>query len=276
MLQRKVLILIYGISLFLSLTILPSIGYSDVPGSSSGTGTQPTTDLDDVLAVLSDYHKDTDLIDRSIGMVEDILIAEPKNIDALIFSSRLWLTYGYAKAHSREDMIRSFEKGKNYGIRAMKLAPSNPDGHFFYIANMASLGDVKGVFNSLFMLPEIRRELDLILELDPNHVYGLAMQGALYYYLPGILGGDTQISEIYLTRALSLDPHLSSARLYMAMNLMKKKQYEEAMDQLLVLVRDKEPTFYPDWYLNRKFALSLIYVINRENGSSSKSTKDKK
>ena len=266
MLQRKVLIIIYIAALFLSPTVYLNPGYADVSVSITEPDTEPTTGIEDVKAVLSDYHKDTDLINRSINMVEDILIAEPRNVEALIFISRLWLTYGYAISTTRQDMIRVFEIGKNYGSRAMGIAPDNPDAHFFYIANMASLGDVKGVLNSLFMLPEIRRELEIILELDPNHVYGLAMQGALYYYLPGILGGDTQVSEIYLKRALFIDPHLSSARLYMAMNLRKQKRYDEALDELILLVRDKEPTFYPDWYLNRKFAISLISVINREKG----------
>jgi lipoprotein NlpI len=114
------------------------------------------------------------------------------------------------------------------------------------------------------MLPKIRRELDLILELDPNHAYALGMNGALYLFLPGILGGDVGISEIYMRRALSLNPHMSSAKLYLAMNLRKQKRYDEAIEVLLDLVRDKEPAFYPDWYLNRKYAIVLISRIRQE------------
>ncbi len=114
------------------------------------------------------------------------------------------------------------------------------------------------------MLPEIRRELDTIIELDPNHCYGLGMQGALYYYLPSILGGDMKISEIYLRRALFSDPNLSSAKLYLAMNLQKQERYDEAVEVLNELIADKSPSFYPDWYLNRNFAVILRSQIQKE------------
>ena len=126
------------------------------------------------------------------------------------------------------------------------------------------MGQNKGIFNSLFMLPEIKGVLDRILELDPNHVYALGMQGALYYYLPGILGGDMQISEIYLRRALFSDPHLSSAKLYLAMNLKKQKRYDEAIVLLNELISEKDPSFYPDWYLNRNFAVILRSRIQKQ------------
>ena len=214
--------------------------------------------------VLAKYHRKPSNIDRTIEILEGKLKEDPQDIEALLLLSRTWLTYGYVKAKSKEELIRVFENGKLIAEKALKLEPDNPDAHFFYVANLASIGDVKGLFNSLFMLPEVRRELDLILELDPNHENGLAMQGALFYYLPGILGGDIKISEIYIRRALSVDPHLSSAKLYLAMNLRKQKRYEEALTELHELVMDQDPTFYPDWHLNRKYALRMIKRINKQ------------
>lgn len=220
--------------------------------------------LDSAWEVLALYHRDPTNIDKTIEMLEEKLTQEPDNVDALLLLSRTWLTYGYVKARNKEDLIRVFKNGTGAAEKAVELDPQNPDAHFYYVANLASLGDAKGLFNSLFMLPEVRRELDLILELDPNHENGLAMQGALFYYLPGILGGDMKISEIYIRRALSVDPHLSSAKFYLAMNLKKQKRYEEAITELRELIKDKDPTFYPDWHLNRKYALQLISRINKE------------
>lgn len=227
---------------------------------------------------LAQYHKDPKKIDETIAMLEEKLASDPDNVEAILLLSRAWLTYGYVKARNKEDLIRVFENGKDKAAKAVALEPDNPDAHFFYVANLASLGDAKGLFNSLFMLPEVRRELDTILGLDPNHENALAMQGALYYYLPGILGGDIKISEIYIRRALSVDPHLSSAKLYLAMNLRKQKRYEEAIKELLELVRDKEPTFYPDWYVNRKYAIKMISNINKKmskNSNNSPQVKDR-
>lgn len=223
--------------------------------------------IDDAKSALINYHKDSKCIDDSIEILKVIIKEEPNNIEALNFLSRVWLTYGYAKARTKEEMIFAFTNGVNTAKKAIEIAPENPDTHFFYVANLASLGDAKGVFNSLFMLPEIRRELDLILELDPNHPYGLAMNGALYSYLPGILGGDTEIADLYIRRAIKLDPHMSSAKLYLARNLMKQKKNEEAMEVLIELINEKEPSFYPDWYLNSKFALILISHIREKQNN---------
>lgn len=252
------------ILLLFAILISSEISSSDVYKNTSDNKAVQVLELSDARHILLNYHRDSQNIDRSIEIIEGILIEQPENIEALNFLSRVWLTYGYAKARTRDDMIMAFDSGVKVAKKALEVAPNNADAHFFYVANLASLGDAKGMFSSLFMLPKIRRELDLILELDPNHAYALGMNGALYLFLPGILGGDIQISEIYMRRALSLNPHMSSAKLYLAMNLRKQKRYDEAIEVLLDLVRDKEPAFYPDWYLNRKYAIVLISRIRQE------------
>ncbi|HKQ32003.1 MAG TPA: hypothetical protein VJV40_02285, partial [Thermodesulfobacteriota bacterium] len=188
---------------------------------------------------------------------------DPDNVSALIFLSRVWLTYGYVKARTKDDLIRVFENGKEAAKKAIDIDPRNADAHFFYVANLASLGDTKGLFNSLFMLPEVRRELETVLELDPNNVNGLAMTGALYLYLPSILGGDLHISEVYLKRSVSLNPHISSAGLYLAANLNRQKKYDEALEVLRGILNDKKPDFYPDWVENRKYAYAMMRHIKR-------------
>lgn len=217
--------------------------------------------LDEAWSLLSGYDKKPGNIMESVKIAEGVSEADPDNVEAILFLSRAWLTYGYIEAKTKDELIRAFENGMKEGEKAVKIEPDNPDAHFFYVANLASLGDTKGLFNSLFMLPEVRRELDTILKLDPNHPEGLAMNGALYYYLPGLLGGDLHISETYLKRSLGVDPHLSSARLYLAANYIKQKKFDAAMEQLKLLVEDKKPSFYPDWKENRKYAIRMMRSI---------------
>ena len=230
--------------------------------------TSPRNDTAPTLAqawdVFSGYYKNTGKIDGTIALTDEILSLDPRNVAALVFLSRVWLTYGYVKARTKEDLMRAFENGVSAAEKAIEIEPDNPDAHFFYVANLASLGDTKGLFNSLFMLPEVRRELELVLELDPDHANGLAMTGALYLYLPSILGGDLHISEVYLKRSLSVDSHLTSAELYLALNLKKQKKYDEALGVLYDLVKDKNPSFYPDWFENRKYAYMMISRIKEE------------
>lgn len=265
MLNKSYVIILFSVLLSF---ITSAASNSEVIPQKITTASLDVPDLNDAKTILTNYHKDSKCIDDSIEILETIIKKQPGNIEALNFLSRVWLTYGYAKARTKEDMIYAFGNGVEAAKKAVEIAPDNPDSHFFYVANLASLGDAKGVFNSLFMLPEIRRELDLILEIDPNHAFGLAMNGALYSYLPGILGGDTYVADIYIRRSLTIKPNVSSAKLYLARNLRKQKKYDEAINVLLELVNDKDPYFYPDWYLNRKYAVYLISQIREEKSKN--------
>jgi tetratricopeptide (TPR) repeat protein len=240
-------------------SVSASISTPDTPA-----GYDPAPALENAWKVFSTYHEDTANIDETVSLTEEILKRDPSNVPALVFLSRVWLTYGYVKARTKDELIRVFENGKDAAEKAIEIEPGNADAHFFYVANLASLGDTKGLFNSLFMLPEVRRELETVLEIDPNHVNGLAMTGALYLYLPSMLGGDLHISEVYLKRSISLDPHVSSAGLYLALNLKKQKKYGEALDVLRGILDDRNPSFYPDWFENRKYAYMMMRQIKKE------------
>jgi tetratricopeptide (TPR) repeat protein len=220
--------------------------------------------LEKAKRIYFDYYKDSMNLDRSINILEEILEKDPKNVEAMLLLSRVWLTYGYAKAPNDEERIRTFKNGIKVAKKAIELAPDNPDAHFFYVANLASLGATHGILRSLFLLPEIRREVELILELDPNHIYGLAMKGLLYYALPGFLGGDPYIAEIYLKRAISLDPHLTAPKLYLAAVFIKQGKYDEAKKTLKEVIKEKNPTIYADWYLNKQTAEEMITKIEKK------------
>ena len=258
-LSGRILSVIFLVLLFIPVSAYPESASLDIH---ENTGRTPT--LDEAWKVFGGYNQDHDRIDETVAMTEEILKRDPDSVEALVFLSRVWLTYGYVKARTKDDLIRVFENGREAAKKAIEIDPRNADAHFFYVANLASLGDTKGLFNSLFMLPEVRRELETVLELDPDNVNGLAMTGALYLYLPSILGGDLHISEVYLRRSVSLNPHISSAGLYLAANLKRQKKYEEAIKVLRGILDDRDPDFYPDWVENRKYAYAMMIHIKRE------------
>jgi len=222
------------------------------------------TRLEEAKTVYFDYYKDSMNLDRSINILDEVIKKDPNNIDALLFLSRVWLTYGYAKAPDDEEKIRVFKNGFETAKKAMEIAPENADAHFLYVANLGSWAETHGVLRSLFLLPKIRREIERTLELNPNHVYGLAMYGLLYYTLPGFMGGDLHISEIYLRRAISIDPHLTTLKIHLAKTLIKQKNYDEAKKTLKEIIEEKNPTIYADWYLNKKMAEKMIAKIEEE------------
>jgi tetratricopeptide (TPR) repeat protein len=226
--------------------------------------TQSNPKLEKAKSIFLNYHKNPILLDETIGILEGIIKQTPADVDTLIFLSRVWLTYGFVKAKNREERITAFRNGKEIAQKAIDIAPDNPDAHFFYVANLSTLGQVQGILNSLFMLPRVRKEIDTILELDPDHAYGIAMQGLLFTYLPPILGGDLKIGESYLRRSVVLDPHTSSTKLYLGINLKRQKRYDEAKKVFKEIIDEKNPKVYADWYINRRWARWWIARLNEE------------
>jgi tetratricopeptide (TPR) repeat protein len=115
---------------------------------------------------------------------------------------------------------------------------------------------------SLFLLSQIKEQLNLILVLDPEYVPALDVYAVLYYELPGFLGGNLELSEKYIMQAIELDPHLTVARVDLAKVLIKRKKYEQARYELKGVLEEKEPKLYADWYVkDRTDAAELIAYI---------------
>ena len=249
--------------LFLSL-LLPANQSSSKEFVSLPSDTQSNPSLERAKSIFLNYHKNPMLLDETIQILEGSLKQNPKDVDTLIFLSRVWLTYGFVKAKNKEERIAAFKNGKAIGQKAIDVSPDNPDAHFFFVANLSTLGQVQGILNSLFMLPRVRKEIDTILDLDPDHAYGIAMQGLLFTYLPAILGGDLKIGESYLRRSVRLDPHTSSTKIYLGINLRRQKRYDEAKEVFKEIIDEKNPKVYPDWHINRRWARWWIERLNEE------------
>ncbi len=253
------------ITLIAALSLTSIITAESEGEPASETKEEVAAELETAQRIYLEYYKDSMNLDRSIEILEDLLKKTPKNLEALVLLSRVWLTYGYAKAPNDKEKIRVFRNGIKAAKRAVELAPDNPDAHFFYVANLGSWGETRGVIKSLFLLPKIKKELRLILKLDPNHVYGLGMTGLLYYTIPDFMGGDLHLSEIYLRKAIRLDPHFTVLKIHLAKTLLKQKRYNEAKEMLEEVIEEKDPTVYADWYFNKEMAKNMIAEIKKNS-----------
>lgn len=100
---------------------------------------------------------------------------------------------------------------------AVALDERSADAHFAVVCNLgkatrfasAGFGAMKAVYR-------LRREIDLTLALAPQHAEATAAKGALLFELPRWLGGDRREAEVWLRRALVLDPRNTTARGYLA------------------------------------------------------------
>jgi tetratricopeptide (TPR) repeat protein len=61
-----------------------------------------------------------------------------------------------------------------------------------------------------------------------------------------------------------LDPHTSSTKIYLGINLKRQKRYDEAKEVFREIIVEKNPKVYPDWYINRRWARWWITRLNEE------------
>ena len=208
------------------------------------------------------YYKDYQNLNRAIEKLDNILEKNPDNIEALILLSHVWLTYGDVVTKGTNEKLNAYEKGRDIAKKAVELSPKYPDAHFWYIANTGRWGQTKGVLRSLFLVPKIKEELNLILQLNLEYVPALDVYSVLYYELPRFFGGDLELAERYLRNAIELEPHLTILRVDLARVLIKRHRNEEAINELNKVLEEKEPKVYADWHVkDRKDADELIAKI---------------
>ena len=196
--------------------------------------------------VATRYHEDPARLDTLREGLEQAVRDDP---DAANFTalSRVSFIWGDVRARSDEEKLAAYERGRASGQRAIELEPKNFLGHLWYAINTARWGQTKGVVRSLFLLPTVREEIRVLLELAPNVAAVHALAGNVDYEVPGPLGGDVDRAEATFRKGLQLDPSFTGIRVGLAKVLIKKSQPAEARRELQAVLDEKDPSNLADW-----------------------------
>jgi hypothetical protein len=192
------------------------------------------------------YHEDPPRLDR----VRDALERDASaNADAetLTALSRACFIWGDVRARSADEKLAAYDRGRQVGRRAIDLAPRSAAAHFWYATNTGRWGQTKGVVRSVFLLPEVQREIDTVIALDPKFTGVYALAGNVYYEVPGFLGGDLAKAEAMFRKGLAQDPRFTGMRVGLAKTLIKAGRTGEARRELDAVVSETSPTNPADW-----------------------------
>jgi hypothetical protein len=197
-------------------------------------------------AVATRYHEDPARLDTLREGLEQAVRDDPdaENFTAL---SRVSFIWGDVRARSDEDRLAAYERGREAGRRAIALEPKAFLGHLWYAINTARWGQTKGVVRSLFLLPTVREEIRLLLELAPGVAAVHALAGNVDYEVPGPLGGDIDRAETTFRTGLSLDPRFTGIRVGLAKVLIRKNRLVEARRELQAVLDEASPSNLADW-----------------------------
>jgi tetratricopeptide (TPR) repeat protein len=172
-------------------------------------------------------HLNPTYLSTSANMLEDALKTDSNNLRINYMLS--WVYYTIADhAELKKEKLDNYYKGLAYGKKAMRLDANSAWAHFWYLACLGQISQIKGIFNSLISVGEVKKEIEIVLKLDSSNVMAYNAKAMIYYELPGILGGDANKSIKFLKKALEVDSNYSMAYVTLGKCYIRKKNYHEA------------------------------------------------
>jgi tetratricopeptide (TPR) repeat protein len=201
-------------------------------------------------AMLRQYQEDPTRIDRARDLLEaHVAKGGAADVPTLLALARAWFLFGEQRAKTEEDKIAAYAKARDYAKRATELAPDNAAAHLWYAITLGTWSQAKGLLSSALALRNLRKEVDIVLRLDPDNIEAHIMAGSIARELPVLLGGNPKEAEEHFKTAQRLDPQLTGVRIELAQLYINMGRYAEARELLQSVLADRTPTDRPRWTL---------------------------
>jgi tetratricopeptide (TPR) repeat protein len=212
----------------------------------AGSPAVAQTPVEAARALVARYHEDPAGLERARDLL-DAALARDRKVETMVMLSYVQFLIGDVRATTAEAKLAAYDRGREIGGRAVELAPKSHDAHLWYAINTARWGETKGVLRSLFLLPTIRQELDILLELAPRSVRAHILAGNVLLEVPGFAGGDRAKAEQHFKKALEIDPRFTNARVDLARVYIADARYADARRELQRVVDETSPSVIADW-----------------------------
>jgi tetratricopeptide (TPR) repeat protein len=217
--------------------------------------------VDHAIKLYETRHYNSSNLSKSHDILQQIIENDSENLRALYEFSKVCYLLG-DRAATKEEKLEYYELGKTYGKKAIKVDGGSEWAHFWYMVNVGRIGQTKGVLNSLVLVPEVKKEIQKVLKINPEHTGALDAEAMLYYELPGLLGGNLNKSVESLSKGIALDSNYTLLYVDMGRAYIKKKEYDKARWFLKKAVEIEKPTYEADHVLDDKpEALQLLEEI---------------
>jgi tetratricopeptide (TPR) repeat protein len=214
--------------------------------------------------LLARYDQDLTRIDRARDLLEAAL-AKEQRVDTLVTLSYVYFLVGDLRARGDDEKLTAYERGRKLGERAIELAPRDEEAHLWYGINTGRWGQTNGILQSIALLRTVRKEIETILEINPQSVRGRSLAGNVLMEVPGFLGGDRAAAEKQFRRGIEHDPHFTGIRVDLARLLIGDGRYDEARRELTRVLEERTPTYIADWNVkDRPRATELLESIKNK------------
>lgn len=184
-------------------------------------------------------------IEAVIVELTEYLEKEPDDGHALWLISKAYLFLG---ERITDDVLATFEKGKEYADRAVEIAPDSPDAHFWQASLIGRIGQTRGILQSLFMVRPMKDALDRVLELDEDYADAYDVLSQLYQEAPGfpLSIGNKKLALETAYKSIELDPDNIEYPIQLARALDHNGRRDEAIEVLRELLARPEVKLDPE------------------------------
>jgi tetratricopeptide (TPR) repeat protein len=175
---------------------------------SSGYASAPLSEADSS-AILADIHlHSADYQDKAIEEFQAILKTDPNNA-----ASCRGLGYAYMRK-------KQYDQAADYFRRAAQLDSKDARVHYY----SAMLMSREGAFSNRSILPEMIKELETAIALDPNFADSYMLLGFAQSH-----GGDPAQGVVTMQKAISLSPRNEIYQYNLAQIYMTNRQFDQAI-----------------------------------------------
>jgi FimV-like protein len=187
------------------------------------------------------FGEDTERDKQSLGVIERALVGNGNEYQLLWRAARIYYYLGDA---TKADKLAFFEKGMDFGQRAVAEQPNAVEGHFWLGANYGGYGEEKGALKALGMVKKIRAEMETVLRLNEGYQDAgayLAL-GEMDRQLPRLLGGNLSRAIQRLEQGLKIAPNNLEIKLALAQAYQESGRKEDARRQFQEVIQKQVKT----------------------------------
>jgi tetratricopeptide (TPR) repeat protein len=237
-------------NLYILITIVITLYPLAACKSSGGAVPQPETapklPISETLAQAADLfaqRKDIAKLREAVDLVAKL--REPDNRSFEVEWTFAKYNYFLGKAAQEEaEKEKIFEDGKKAGQIASRLRPDQPEGYFWYGANLGELSKISPITVGLKSIDDIREAMNKVIELQPGYQGASAYDALAQIELTPVVGGKAEKAVEYLEKGIEIEPTNSNMHLHLAQAYLKVDKKAKAKEQLEYVITMKPDSRY--------------------------------
>lgn len=205
----------------------------------------------------------------AIQEYQKALAVDPNIVEGYWKISKAYYWIG-THTKSKDKKLRTYKNGIEFGKMCIQVAPKEPACHYWLGVAYGKYGEAKGIMQSLYLVPFMKKELNTVIKLKPSFrnygAYGVL--GWVYFKVPDSFivskekrGSKKKALEL-LGKAVKNGPKHLVDQLFYAKVLLNQDKKAEAIKHLEYIIKAPfEPDMIPENKEEKAEAKKLLKKI---------------